>query len=77
MIPAGREAEFYSFYEVSDRGTSWIGPLLFGLVNQVFGSLRPAIFSLIFFFVVGLIALPFVNESKAVEDVKKYEAAEG
>lgn len=74
MIPKGKEAEFYSFYEVSDRGTSWIGPLLFGLVNQVFGSLRPAILSLIFFFVVGLIALPFVNEKKASADVRKYEA---
>ncbi len=73
MIPAGKEAEFYSFYEVSDRGTSWIGPLLFGLVNQLAGNLRPAIFSLIFFFVVGLIALPFVNEKKAVEDVRQYE----
>ncbi len=73
MIPIGKEAEFYSFYEVSDRGTSWIGPLVFGLVNQIFGNLRPAIFSLIFFFVVGLIALPFVDEKKASADVKKYE----
>jgi UMF1 family MFS transporter len=70
MIPPGREAEFYSFYEVSDRGTSWIGPLLFGLVNQVFGSLRPAILSLIFFFVVGLVALPFVNEQKAMQEAQ-------
>lgn len=74
MIPDGREAEFYSFYEVSERGTSWVGPLLFGLMNQVFGSLRPAILSLIFFFVAGLIFLPFVNERKAGEDVKRYEA---
>ena len=73
MIPAGREAEFYSFYEISDRGTSWIGPLLFGLINQVFGSLRPAILSLIFFFVVGLITLPLVNEKKAIQDVRDYE----
>ncbi len=75
MIPTGREAEFYSFYEVSDRGTSWIGPLLFGVMNQMFGSLRPAILSLIFFFVVGLIVLPFVNERKAIADVKNYDAA--
>ncbi len=76
MIPKGKEAEFYSFYEVSDRGTSWIGPLLFGLVNQIFGSLRPAILSLIFFFVVGLIALPFVNVKKAEDDVRAYEASQ-
>jgi UMF1 family MFS transporter len=70
MIPAGKEAEFYSFYEVSERGTSWTGPLLFGIMNQAFGSLRPAILSLIFFFVMGLILLPFVNVRKAIEDAK-------
>lgn len=73
MIPTGKEAEFYSFYEVSERGTSWIGPLLFGLMNQLFGNLRLAILSLIFFFVVGLMILPFVNVKKAIADVKKYD----
>lgn len=75
MIPRGKEAEYYSFYEVSERGTSWIGPLLFGVMNQAFGSLRPAILSLIFFFVMGLVLLPFVNEKKAIEDVKRYQEA--
>ena len=74
MIPDGKEAEFYSFYEISERGTSWIGPLVFGLANQFFGSLRPAILSLIFFFVAGLVLLPFVNVKKAIEDVKKHDA---
>jgi UMF1 family MFS transporter len=73
MVPSGKQAEYYSFYEISERGTSWLGPLLFGLMNQVFGSLRPAILSLIFFFVMGLIILPFVNVKKAVEDVKAYD----
>lgn len=76
MIPDGKEAEFYSFYEVSERGTSWIGPLVFGLANQMFGSLRPAILSLIFFFIAGLILLPFVNVKKAIEDVKKHDATQ-
>jgi len=75
MIPTGKEAEFYSFYEVSERGTSWTGPLIFGLVNQWFGSLRFGILALIFYFIAGLIVLPFVNVKKAMEDVKKYEAA--
>jgi len=76
MVPSGKEAEFFSFYEISERGTSWIGPMLFGVVNQVFGSLRPAILSLIFFFVMGLILLPFVNVKKAIDDVKKNEPIE-
>jgi UMF1 family MFS transporter len=74
MIPVGKEAEFYSFYEVSERGTSWTGPLVFGLANQMFGSLRYGILALIFYFIAGLIVLPFVNVPKAMADVKKYDA---
>lgn len=75
MIPPGKEAEFFSIYEVSERGTSWIGPLIFGLVNQWLGSLRPAILSLIFFFVVGLILLvTFVNVPRAIAESGQREA---
>jgi UMF1 family MFS transporter len=71
MIPKGREAEFFSFYEVSERGTSWTGPLIFGLANQIFGSLRYGILALIFYFIAGLIALPFVNVQKAMHDARQ------
>jgi UMF1 family MFS transporter len=73
MVPIGKEAEYYSFYEVSERGTSWTGPLIFGLANQIFHSLRFGILALIFYFIAGLIILPFVNVKKAIEDVKKYD----
>ncbi len=75
MIPTGKEAEFYSFYEISERGTSWTGPLIFGLANQLFGSLRYGILSLIFYFIAGLIVLPMVNVQKAVDDVKNYDSS--
>ncbi len=76
MIPKGKEAEFYSFYEVSERGTSWTGPLIFGLANQMFGSLRYGILALIFYFIAGLIVLPFVNVKKAMDDAKSYQPTE-
>jgi MFS-type transporter involved in bile tolerance (Atg22 family) len=41
-------------------------------MNKLFGNLRLAILSLIFFFVMGLILLPFVNVKIAVDDVKAY-----
>ena len=66
MIPAGKEAEFFSIYEVSERGTSWLGPLLFGLVNQLTGSLRPAIISIILFFIAGLALLRWVDVRRAI-----------
>ena len=55
MIPAGREASFFGIYEVSERGTSWMGPLVFGAVVAATNSYRQALLSLIIFFVVGAI----------------------
>jgi UMF1 family MFS transporter len=71
MIPRDQEAEFFSFYEISERGTSWLGTFIFGVVNQQFGSLRLGILSLIFFFVVGLALLPTVNVIKAIGQGKQ------
>jgi len=66
MIPAGKEASFFGVYEVSDRGTSWMGPLLFSIVIARTGSYRQALLSLIFFFIVGLIVLVLTNTDKAI-----------
>ena len=71
MIPQGQEAEFYSFYEISERGTSWLGTFVFGLVNQMFGSLRLGIFSVIVFFLIGLAVLPLVNVPKAIAEARR------
>ncbi|MBF8283125.1 MAG: putative major facilitator superfamily transporter [Anaerolineales bacterium] len=78
MVPPGKEAEFFSIYEISERGTSWSGPLIFGVVNQWRGSLRPAILSLIFFFVVGVILLAFnVNVPRAIAESGRAQAPAG
>ncbi len=57
MIPEGREASFFSFYEISEKGTSWMGLLTFSIVVSSTGSYRSAILAVIFFFVVGGILL--------------------
>jgi MFS transporter, UMF1 family len=71
MIPDNQEAEFYSFYEISERGTSWMGTFVFGLVNQMFSSLRLGIVSVIIFFLLGLAILPLVNVVKAMQEAKE------
>jgi len=65
MIPRGREAEYFSLYEISERGTSWLGPLLFGLSLQFTGSYRIAIVSLVIFFIAGVVLLIGVDVKKA------------
>ncbi|MFH8384134.1 MFS transporter [Kitasatospora sp. NPDC018058] len=69
LIPAGREAEYFSLYKVSDRGTSWMGPLVFGLAYQITGSYRSAIISLLVFFVIGFAVLVKVPVRRAIEAV--------
>ena len=54
VIPAGKDAEYFSLYEVSEKGTSWLGPLLFALSLQMTHSYRIAILSLVVFFLIGL-----------------------
>jgi MFS transporter, UMF1 family len=68
MIPAGREASFFGIYEVSERGTSWLGPLTFGAVVAATNSYRQALLSLVIFFVAGTLILYFTNTSKAIHE---------
>jgi UMF1 family MFS transporter len=68
LVPKGREAEYFGFYHAMERGTSWFGALTFGLVYQLTGSYRPAIFSLIFFFVVGGALLAKVDTARGIRE---------
>ncbi|MFZ0324957.1 MAG: MFS transporter [Actinomycetes bacterium] len=67
LIPRESEAEYFSFYEISERGTSWLGTLAFGLVFDLTGSYRNAIGVLVVFFVVGLGLLVLVRVRPAIE----------
>jgi UMF1 family MFS transporter len=69
LVPKGKEAEYFSIYEISDKGTSWLGPAFYGLALQWTGSYRAAILSLIVFFVTGLAILSRVNVEKGERDV--------
>jgi UMF1 family MFS transporter len=68
LVPPGKEAEYFSAYEMSDRGMSWLGPLLFGLTYQLTGSYRDAIISLVAFFVIGFALLARVPVRRAISD---------
>lgn len=68
MIPAGRESSFFGLYEISEKGTSWMGQLMFTIIIGVTGSFRQAILGLIFFFVVGSIVLLFTDTKRAIHE---------
>jgi UMF1 family MFS transporter len=66
LVPRGREAEFFSLYQAMERGTSWLGTLVFGLVHQLTGSYRWAIIALVVFFVVGGVLLSRVRMREGI-----------
>ncbi|MYX29296.1 MFS transporter [Streptomyces sp. SID8381] len=68
LVPPGKEAEYFSAYEMSDRGMSWLGPLLFGVTYQLTESYRDAIVSLVAFFVIGFVLLARVPVGRAIRD---------
>ena len=68
LIPRGREAEYFSLYQACERGTSWIGTLLFGLVHQWTDSYRPALLALMALFVIGLLFLVRVDTRRGVAE---------
>jgi UMF1 family MFS transporter len=68
MIPRGREASFFGLYEVSEKGTSWMGQLMFTIIVGATGSFRHAILGLIAFFIVGTIVLLFTDTNRAIHE---------
>jgi UMF1 family MFS transporter len=68
FVPRGKEAEYFALFVISERGTSWIGALTFGLVFQLTGSYRDAIVSLVVFFIVGFVLLLRVDVRRAIAD---------
>jgi len=76
MIPKGRESAFFGIYAISERGTSWLGPIAFGLVAQMTNSYRPAILALIVFFVAGGLLLFFTNTKQAIHEAGNLTSSE-
>ncbi|WP_028708441.1 MFS transporter [Propionicicella superfundia] len=68
LVPVGRESEYFSLYQAMERGTSWTGTLVFGLVFSLTGTYRASIVALIVFFVVGGLLLSRVDMRKGILD---------
>lgn len=68
IIPPSYENQIFSFYEITQRGTSWIGPLVYGAFTTAYvNNQRPAMLSMLIFLVIGSILLACVNVEKAKE----------
>lgn len=53
LIPVGHESEFFALYEVTDKGSSWLGPLIVAAVSDA-SDMRWAVFYIMLFFILPL-----------------------
>ncbi|MEN3539450.1 MFS transporter [Microbispora sp. ZYX-F-249] len=68
VIPPGREAEYFSLYQISDKGSAFLGSLVLTLAIELTNSYRTAIVSLVVFFVIGFVLLTLVNLPRAIRE---------
>ncbi len=61
MSPTSVSGEFFGFFSVMSKFSAILGPVLFAGAVALFGSSRPAVLSLVVFFVVGIVLLNNVD----------------
>jgi UMF1 family MFS transporter len=62
FVPKDVENEFFGFFAFSGKLTAFIGPFFLGLLTELSGSQRVGVSVVIVLFVLGLVALSFVDE---------------
>ncbi|KAI9591794.1 autophagy-related protein 22-like protein [Syncephalis fuscata] len=68
LLPPGRENEFFSLYEITDKGAAWIGPLATAAISDATGELRYAFYLLLVMLIMPVILTWTVDVKKAKKD---------
>ncbi len=74
MSPRLKSGEFFGLYGIMEKFASILGPLVFALAIALFGNSRPAILSLILFFIVGGTLLMNVNVEEGARVAQEEDA---
>merc|ERR1711881_528450 len=56
LVPVGYEAQFFALFEITDKGSSWMGPTILAIVSNM-GYTKYAWFYITF---INIIALPIL-----------------
>jgi len=68
FTPEKHQAEFFGFYTLSGKITSFLGPILLGSVTAMLQSQRAGVATVMLFFLVGGITLLLVDEPKGIRE---------
>jgi UMF1 family MFS transporter len=68
LLPPGRENEFFSLYEITDKGAAWIGPLATAAIADATEELRYAFYLLLVMLLTPVFLTWFVDVRQAKKD---------
>jgi UMF1 family MFS transporter len=68
FTPDANSAEFFAFFGVSGKFASIFGPLIYGILIAITGSVQSGILSVLLFFIAGMVILWTVNEKRGMEE---------
>ncbi|KAF7328870.1 Autophagy-related protein [Mycena venus] len=72
LLPPGEEARWYGLFSITDKSSSFIGPLVVGLISDATGNIRYAFFFLVFMIWAAVPVLMSVNVETGRKDAREY-----
>ncbi|KAJ3253198.1 Autophagy protein 22 [Chytriomyces hyalinus] len=72
LLPPGCESEFFSLYEITDRGASFIGPLIVAAIDDHTSNKLNAFYFLMVTFSMAFILFSFVDIEKGIQEGRAY-----
>ncbi|KAF9198457.1 Autophagy protein 22 [Haplosporangium sp. Z 27] len=71
LIPRGKESEFFSLYGITDKSSSWLGPLITGAIIEHNDTRWGFVFPLVMM-LIPLAVILWVDVEKGVEDAYRF-----
>jgi MFS transporter, UMF1 family len=76
LIPRGRETTLNSVYELTDKGSSFIGPAVMAALQAALNDLRPGMYYVLAMIVVPLIVIFFLDVDRGARDAAEFSRLE-
>lgn len=67
FVPKDKENQFFGFFALSGKLTAFAGPLLLGVLTDIFNSQRAGVSIVVLFFIFGGLILTRVDEAKGIQ----------
>ncbi|KAI1319458.1 Autophagy protein 22 [Mortierella claussenii] len=76
LCPEGDENEWFSLFQLADKGSSWIGPFITGAIQSITGEFRTGFWFPLALFAAGAVLLLTVNMDKGKDEAITYKQRE-